>query len=127
MFANYCSTQGHALIDRQLLLLEDSEQREEARGAAGVPERVGACTKLELGFEIVQMAARNGRNETGILAAIPAEPPTSAARFSPNLPCRIGMLERLVANMTFNNGGRAISKLVAESIITFWLFARIYG
>lgn len=60
VLANYCSTQGHTLIDRRLFLPEewaaDSPRREEA----GVPEGVIFRTKPELALEMVQSAARAG-------------------------------------------------------------------
>lgn len=60
VMANYCSPQGHTLIDRRLFLPEewaaDSLRREEA----GVPQGVIFRTKPELALEMVQSAAVAG-------------------------------------------------------------------
>jgi SRSO17 transposase len=56
VFANYCSAQGHTLIDRRLFLPEEWAGDDERREEAGVPESVAFCTKPELGLEMVQTA-----------------------------------------------------------------------
>jgi len=60
VFANYCSTRGHTMIDRRLYLpkewAEDTSRREEA----GVPAGVIFRTKPELALEMIQVAITEG-------------------------------------------------------------------
>jgi SRSO17 transposase len=58
VFANYCSSQGHAFIDRRLFLPEEWAADRERREEAGVPEAVVFRTKPELGLEMVETAVR---------------------------------------------------------------------
>jgi SRSO17 transposase len=58
VFANYCSPQGHAFIDRRLFLPEEWAADRERRKEAGVPEAVVFRTKPELGLEMVETAVR---------------------------------------------------------------------
>lgn len=60
VMANYCSTQGHTLIDRRLYLPHDWADDAPRRAAAGVPEGVIFRTKPELALEMVQQAAIEG-------------------------------------------------------------------
>lgn len=56
VFANYCSSKGHTLIDRRLFLPEEWGEDDERREEAGVPEGVVFRTKPELALEMVQTA-----------------------------------------------------------------------
>jgi SRSO17 transposase len=60
VFANYCSSKGHTMMDRRLFLpnewAEDATRREEA----GVPSRVIFRSKPELALEMVQEAMKEG-------------------------------------------------------------------
>jgi SRSO17 transposase len=58
VFANYCSSKGHAFIDRRLFLPEEWAADRERREEAGVPEAVVFRTKPELGLEMVETAVR---------------------------------------------------------------------
>lgn len=58
VFANYCSSKGHTLIDRRIFLPEEWAEDGDRREEAGVPEGVVFRTKPELGLEMVQTAAR---------------------------------------------------------------------
>ena len=58
VFANYCSPQGHAFIDRRLFLPEEWAADRDRREEAGVPEAVVFRTKPELGLEMVETAVR---------------------------------------------------------------------
>ena len=56
VFANYCSSKGHTLIDRRLFLPEEWAADDKRRKEAGVPPSVAFCAKPELGLEMVQTA-----------------------------------------------------------------------
>jgi SRSO17 transposase len=58
VFANYCSSKGHTLIDRRLFLPEEWAEDRERREEAGVPEGVVFRTKPELGLEMLEIAVR---------------------------------------------------------------------
>jgi len=58
VFANYCSSKGHTLIDRRLFLPEEWAEDRERREEAGVPEGVVFRTKPELGLEMLGIAVR---------------------------------------------------------------------
>lgn len=60
VMANYCSAQGHTLIDRRLFLPEEWADDVPRREAAGVPEGVVFRTKPELALEMVQAAVTDG-------------------------------------------------------------------
>jgi len=60
VMANYCSAQGHTLIDRRLFLPEEWAEDGPRREEAGVPEGVVFRTKPELALEMVQNAAVAG-------------------------------------------------------------------
>jgi SRSO17 transposase len=60
VLANYCSRQGHTLLDRRLYLPEEWAGDEDRRHQAGVPEGVVFRSKPDLALEMVQQAARNG-------------------------------------------------------------------
>jgi SRSO17 transposase len=53
VFANYCSSRGHTLIDRRLFLPEEWAEDPDRRDHAGVPEGVVFRTKPELGLEML--------------------------------------------------------------------------
>lgn len=56
VFANYCSGDGHTLIDRRLFLPEEWAEDYDRRDEAGVPDGVIFRTKPELGLEMVYAA-----------------------------------------------------------------------
>jgi SRSO17 transposase len=60
VFVNYCSPQGHTLIDRRLFLPEEWAADAVRREEAGVPEDVVFRTKPELAVEMVQQAVGRG-------------------------------------------------------------------
>jgi SRSO17 transposase len=60
VFVNYCSAQGHTLLDRRLFLPEEWAQDHQRRQAAGVPEEVVFRTKPALAAEMLQHAALAG-------------------------------------------------------------------
>lgn len=60
VMANYCSAQGHTLIDRRLFLPEEWAEDAPRREEAGVPAGVVFRTKPELALEMVQNAAASG-------------------------------------------------------------------
>ena len=60
VFANYCSTHGHTLIDRRLYLPEEWAEDEDRREEAGVPQGVIFRKKPELALEMIQIAVNEG-------------------------------------------------------------------
>lgn len=60
VMANYCSSNGHTLIDRRLFLPQEWAGDAARREAAGVPEGVVFRTKPELALEMLQAAAAGG-------------------------------------------------------------------
>jgi SRSO17 transposase len=60
VFANYCSTHGHTLIDRRLYLPEEWAEDEDRREEAGIPQGVIFRKKPELALEMIQVAVNEG-------------------------------------------------------------------
>jgi SRSO17 transposase len=56
VFANYCSSKGHAFIDRRIYLPEEWSRDMQRREEAGVPKDVVFRTKPELGLEMIRNA-----------------------------------------------------------------------
>src|SRR5262249_23174187 len=56
VFANYCSTRGHAFMDRRLFLPKEWATAAERRQKAGVPDEVIFRTKPALALEMVAQA-----------------------------------------------------------------------
>jgi SRSO17 transposase len=60
VFANYCSPQGHTLLDRRLFLPEEWAADPERRAAAGVPATVVFRTKPQLALAMLAEAVTAG-------------------------------------------------------------------
>jgi len=60
VFLNYCSAQGHTLIDRRLFLSEEWVRDMSRRELAGVPQSVVFRTKPALAVEMIQNAVTAG-------------------------------------------------------------------
>jgi SRSO17 transposase len=60
VFANYCSSHGHTLIDRRLYLPEEWTEDADRREEAGVPQGVIFRKKPELALEMIQGAVNEG-------------------------------------------------------------------
>jgi SRSO17 transposase len=60
VFANYCSAQGHAFVDRRLFLPEEWANDPARREEAGVPQGVVFRTKPELALEMLGVAVVEG-------------------------------------------------------------------
>src|SRR5262245_9553203 len=60
VFANYCSAQGHAFLDRRLFLPEEWAHDAARREAAGIPADVLFRTKPALALEMVAGAVAEG-------------------------------------------------------------------
>jgi hypothetical protein len=56
VFANYCSSKGHTLIDRRLFLPQEWASEPERREEAGVPQGVVFRTRPQLALEMIQTA-----------------------------------------------------------------------
>jgi SRSO17 transposase len=56
VFANFCSSQGHTLIDRRISLPKEWIENRERCEEAGVPEGVIFRTRPQLGLEMIQTA-----------------------------------------------------------------------
>jgi len=56
VFANYCSSKAHTLIDRRISLPKEWVKDQERREEAGVPKSVVFRTRPELGLEMIQTA-----------------------------------------------------------------------
>jgi SRSO17 transposase len=61
VFANFCSSKGHTLIDRRLFLPEDWVRDQERREEVGVPQSVVFRTRPQLGLEMIQTAVLEQR------------------------------------------------------------------